>query len=64
MIVYVDDEEPLSYHATQQMPTTIDMTEMTVAEAREKGAVPCSRCFSNQNCTDYPFAYKEGGVLS
>jgi len=56
-IVVVNDDEPLSFHNSDSMETTVDMDTMTLAEAREHGAVACSHCFDDQSCMDYDVDY-------
>lgn len=56
--VYVEDaSQPLSYHQSRHLGTTIDMDELLRDEAERRGAVPCSMCFSGQNAVQYPFNY-------
>jgi hypothetical protein len=56
--VYVEDaSQPLSYHRSRHLGTTIDMDELPREEAERRGAVPCSKCFNEQDAVQYPFNY-------
>lgn len=60
-VVVRDDEGPtLTFHSKRKLGTAVGYTTISVGEARERGAVPCSDCYDDQSCTNYPFDYCSG----
>lgn len=49
----------LCFHDPRQVATTVDMVEIPESEARKLGAVGCSTCYRDVDCTDYQFPYKQ-----
>jgi len=59
-----EDGELFIFHDPRRVASTFDMVEIPESEAREMGAVGCSKCFRDVDCTDYPFPYKhESGLF-
>lgn len=63
-VVVDDPEDPLSFHDPKQLATTIDMAEITEAEARANGAVGCSDCFDDVDMTAYRFPYLDSDLAT
>lgn len=59
-----DEHEPLTFHDPNEYPSNpVDsVEELTVAEAREEGAVACSKCFNDDDTILYNFPYLQRGV--
>lgn len=55
------EESVLSFHASSQMQSTFDMTEVTEEEARDAGAVACSECYRDVDGMSYDFQYLQRG---
>ncbi len=56
----------LTFHHPTQIDSQIGMVKVTEQEARDAGAVGCSKCFDDVQATNYQFPYKSenGEVLA
>lgn len=60
----LDDADVFSFHDPRNLCNTDGMTVVTEQRARELGAVPCGKCFREQDSVQYDFPYvRDGGLL-
>lgn len=55
------DDSYLSYHHIPTLPNCEGLIITTEQDARDAGAVPCTKCFGGG--TQYDFPYSDDGVL-